>query len=109
MALLKILFYALLIYMGLRVFFTLFGPMIGRWLVLTFVRKVQQQAERQANARARTSAPYEKEFYVAPDLKATVQPRPPREVRSSDLSRLADTDVEFEELSEGRPRGEQQA
>ncbi len=100
MVLLKILFYGLLIYLGLRVFFTLFGPMLGRWVMLSFVRKVQEQAERQANARARTSAPYEKEFYVAPDLKATVQPRAPREVRSNDLSRLADSDVEFEELPE---------
>jgi len=96
--LLKILFYVFLGYLLLRVFFSLVGPWLARRLVIGLVRRVQRQAEQQANARARASADFEKEFFVAPDVKATVQPRPQRSMRPNDVSRLADDDVEFEEL-----------
>ena len=104
MGFLNFLVWLLAIYLGLRLFWALFGGLIGRWLVVTFVRKVQEQAERQANARARTGANYQKEFYVAPDVKATIRPEPERSAAHKNVSSLADSDVEFEELRDDARR-----
>ncbi len=95
---LNFLIWAVAIYLLLRLFWSLFGGMLIRWIAVGIFKRVERETVRQRNHMAQSMDPdYERELHLSQDLKIKI-PRKPKAEGSNTEKTTGVQDVDFEEV-----------
>ena len=96
---LKFVLWAVVVYLLFRLFWSLFGGVIIRWIAVGIFKRVEKEAVRQRNHMAQSMDPdYERELHLSQDVKIKIPRKQKAQPRNNDSGASAVQDVDFEEV-----------
>ena len=101
MILLKFIFYIFLFYLGVVVFFRLFGKPLSRFLMGRLVKRAQADMDRQSREyqqKAEGHSPFEESVYVRDDVKVSIRRGQKEKSRRDPFSPNRIEEVDYEDV-----------
>ncbi|HHG85921.1 MAG TPA: hypothetical protein ENJ82_14335 [Bacteroidetes bacterium] len=101
MIILKLLFWIVVIYAALFFFFRVFGPLIAKYLLRTFVKRAQDDLNKQTRAYERYAeghSPFEDNVFLDDDTKVSIRKNQSQKEKKVSLDADMIEEVEFEDV-----------
>lgn len=101
MIILKLIFWIVVIYAGLFLFFRVFGPLIAKYLLRTFVKRAQEDLNRQTQAYERYAEghnPFEDNVFLDDDVKVSIRKSEAKSPEKTSIDPNLIEEVEFEDV-----------
>lgn len=96
---LNFIFWVVIIYLFFRLFWSLFGGLLVRWVAIGIFRRVEKESVRQRNHMAQSMDPdFERELHFSQDMKVKIPRKPQHDANNPDKGAGAVQDVDFEEV-----------
>jgi hypothetical protein len=101
MIILKLIFWIAVFYLAIYLFFKLFGPLISKRVLRFFVKKAQQDLDRQTRAYERHAegySPFEDNVFIDDDIKVSIPKQKEKKEAKPTIDEKFIEEVDYEDV-----------
>ena len=101
MIILKLIFWIAVFYLAVYLFFKFFGPLISKRLLRYFVKKAQQDLDRQTRAyeqHAEGYSPFEDNVFIDDDVKVSIPKSKEKKAEKATIDEHFIEEVDYEDI-----------